>query len=62
MGAGRKIENVRKSGENLVLSYSVSALGMAIPVTRRHTPDGGRMRVNMDLEAQFSMGGTATRD
>jgi hypothetical protein len=62
MGGDQTITNVRRSGENLILNYSISAAGQSIPVTLRFIPDGEQMKVDLDFAGQMSMPGTATKD
>jgi hypothetical protein len=62
MGGDQTITNVRRSGENLILNYSISAQGQSIPMTLRFVPDGERMKVELDLAGQMSLPGAATRD
>lgn len=62
-GGSQSITNISKSGETLVLSYSMSPMGgQSIPATLRLTPEGEAMKVEMNLAGQFSMPGMASRE
>jgi len=53
---------VTKSGESLVLKYSLDFQGTPIPAKITMTPAGEKMNVSMDFaDGQFTVDATATK-
>ncbi len=56
------ITNVRRSGDNLVLEYSMDMQGQSLPISLTLRPDGDATRAAMDFAGgMFTLTGTATR-
>jgi len=57
------VSSISRSGDNLVLNYSMNAQGQDIPVSMTLRPDGDNMRASMDFAGgMFVATGTATKD
>lgn len=48
-GNNTTVQNISKSGENLVLRYDTSIQGQQLPIAITLTPDGDGLRANLDL-------------
>jgi hypothetical protein len=57
-----KIEDISKSGANLVLKYVFEVQGMSIPTVITLSPDGDKWKANFDFaDGQFQTQGTAAK-
>jgi hypothetical protein len=62
LGGATQVEQISKSGENLVLRYSIDAQGQTIPVRVNIAPAEDGIRTTFDFaDGMFSASGAATR-
>jgi hypothetical protein len=60
-GRDTPVTGVRKSGENLVLSYNTSIQGQQVPIAITLTPAGENLTASLDLAGMMTIPGTATK-
>jgi hypothetical protein len=57
-----QVEKISRTGENLVLSYNMSAQGQQFPVVMTLTPAGEELNANLDFaDGMFQTTGKGTR-
>jgi hypothetical protein len=61
LGASQDVTDIMRSGDDLVLTYSMNAQGQMVPVAMTLTPAGDDMAVEVDFaNGMFIATGTAT--
>lgn len=62
MGGSQEITDISRSGDDLVMHYTMDAQGQQVPVSVTLTPDGEDLHTAMDFaDGMFTANGVATK-